>query len=287
VVDNMTMEVNRRFSFGLDLIREAGDLALQFFEARGSLTVRNKGPQDLASEADLQVELLIRDKLAKAFPADAFLGEETAPTDYSEGQGIWVVDPIDGTQPFICGLSSWCVSAAFVQGGRLQFGLVNAPARAELFAGGRLFPATLNGTKLHVSTATSIRNGLTGAGFSPKSGPDQFLKPFERFLKRGGMFYRDGSGALGLAYVGAGRLVGFFEPAIRSWDCLGGIGVIEGAGLTTSAFLNGDGLFKGSPIIAGSAQVCAELKEIVGGDWPGLELTWDPRDPAPGMCGGG
>ncbi len=264
------MEVNQRFSFGLDLIREAGELALRFFNARGNLNVQSKGPQDLASEADLQVELLIRDKLAKAFPDDAFLGEETEPTVYSEGQGIWVVDPIDGTQPFICGLTSWCVSIAFVQDSTLQFGMVNAPARSELFAGGRAFPSTLNGAPLKVSTSTSIRNGLTGAGFSPKSGPDQFLKPFERFLKAGGMFYRDGSGALGLAYVGAGRLVGFFEPVIRSWDCLGGIGVIEGAGLTTSDFLSGEGLFKGNPIIAGSAQVCAELEEIVGSDWPGL-----------------
>ena len=81
-------------------------------------TSQNKGPQDMASEADLNTELLIRDRLAKAFPEDAFLGEETGRTAFDDGQGIWVVDPIDGTQPFVCGMTSWCVSIAFVRGRR-------------------------------------------------------------------------------------------------------------------------------------------------------------------------
>ncbi len=256
------MTLDDRFDFGLGLIREAGELALSYFNARDSLTIQNKGPQDLASEADLNTELLIRDRLAKAFPDDAFLGEETEPTAYSEGQGIWVVDPIDGTQPFICGLTSWCVSIAFVKGGRLQFGMVYAPARDELFAGGLGIPATLNGKAISGSRAASIREGLTATGFSPKSGADQFLPSFDRFIRAGGMFYRDGSGALGLCYVAAGRLIGFFEPVIRSWDCLGGIAVIHAAGLRTNDFLSGDGLFKGNPIIAGNDAVYAELESI-------------------------
>ena len=81
-------------------------------------------------------------------------------------------------------------------------------------------------------------------GYSPKSGPDLFLPGFKRFLGAGGMFYREGSGALGLCYVAAGRLVGFFEPVIRSWDALGAIAVCEGAGAQVSDFLANDGLFK-------------------------------------------
>jgi len=258
------MTLDERFNFGLMLIREAGDLALGYFNNRNKLTIQNKGPQDLASEADLNAELLIREKLAKAFQQDAFLGEETPPTAYSDGQGIWVVDPIDGTQPFICGLTSWCVSIAFVHGGALQFGMVYAPARGELFTGGKGFPATLNGTPITGHAGRSVRDGLTGTGYSPKSSVDQFLGVFERFLRAGGMFYRDGSGALGLCYVAAGRLIGFFEPVIKSWDCLGGVAVIHAAGLKTNDFLSNDGLHKGNPIIAGNESVYAELKAIIG-----------------------
>jgi myo-inositol-1(or 4)-monophosphatase len=259
------MSLDGRFNFGLDLIREAGELANNYFRDRGSLTIQSKGPQDLASEADLNTELLIRERLAKAFPEDAFLGEETTPTSYEDGQGIWVVDPIDGTQPFCMGLSSWCVSIAFVRNGVLEFGMVNAPARGELFAGGRHIPATLNGSAIRVSAAASIRDGLTATGYSPKSGPGLFLPGFARFLEAGGMFYRDGSGALCLCYVAAGRLVGFFEPVIKSWDALGAIAVCEGAGATVSDFLGGGGLFNGSSLIAAAPGAYAEIEAIVKG----------------------
>ena len=172
-----------RFEFGLALVQEAGKVALGYFNARDQLTIQNKGPQDLASEADVNTELLIRDRLSKAFPQDAFLGEETQPTAYTAGQGIWVVDPIDGTQPFILGMTSWCVSIGFMQDGVIQFGMVYAPARDELFAGGRGIPATLNGKSILVSKAKSVRDGITYAGYSPKSGPGDFLPGFTRLLE--------------------------------------------------------------------------------------------------------
>ena len=257
--------MNDRFAFGLALVQEAGKVALGYFNARDQLTVHNKGPQDLASEADLNTELLIRDRLAKAYPQDAFLGEETQPTEYTTGQGIWVVDPIDGTQPFILGMTSWCVSIGFMQDGIIQFGMVYAPARDELFAGGRNLPATLNGKPIRVSTARSVREGITYAGYSPKSGPGDFLPGFTRLLARGGMFYRDGSGALGLCYVAAGRLVGFFEPLIKSWDAMGALAVCEGAGGKVSDFLANDGLFKGNSLIVAPPAVYGEIEEIVRG----------------------
>lgn len=259
------MSVSGRYEFGISLIREAGDQALGYFNARDQLTVKNKGPQDLASEADLDTELLIRERLAAAFPQDAFLGEETQPTAYAPGQGIWVVDPIDGTQPFCLGLSSWCVSIGFMQDGIIQFGFVIAPARNELFAGGRGFPSTLNGKPISAAPAASIRDGLTCTGYSPKSGPGLFLPGFTRFLEAGGMFYREGSGALGICYVAAGRLVGFFEPVIKSWDALGAIAVCEGAGAQVSDFLSHDGLFSGNSLIAAAPGAYDEIATLVKG----------------------
>ena len=52
----------------------------------------------------MAVENLIKGRLASAYPQDAFLGEETGHADFPGSTGIWVVDPIDGTQPFVSGL---------------------------------------------------------------------------------------------------------------------------------------------------------------------------------------
>lgn len=254
-----------RYDFALTLIRDAGDVALGYFRNRDTLTIQAKGLQDMASEADMNTEVLIRDRLKTSFPQDAFLGEETGISDFAPNQGIWVVDPIDGTQPFISGMSSWCVSIAFVINNELQFGMVYAPERDELFAGGVDFGATLNGKPVQRHPGTSIKDGIVGTGYSPRISPEAYLPMFERFLKSGGMFYRDGSGALMLCYVACGRLLGYIEPHINSWDCLGAIAVIRAAGLRTNDFLANNGLRKGNPVIAGNDTIYQELEKIYQG----------------------
>ncbi len=243
--------IDDRFAYAFALIQEAGDLALRYFRNLDTLSVHNKGPQDMVSEADLNVELLIRERLKKQFPEDAFLGEETGRTEFATDQGIWVVDPIDGTQPFISGLSGWCVSIAFLFDGNLEIGLVAGPARAEYFAGRRGAGATLNGSPIKVSAATQLTEGIVGVGYSPRVRPSGFLPLFSNLLAQGAMFYREGSGALTLCYVACGRLIGYVEPHINSWDCLGALAIIEAAGGKTSDFLSNDGLWKGNSLVAG------------------------------------
>ena len=251
-----------RYTFALDLIREAGALAQGYYHDLKSLTVKSKGLQDVVSEADLNTELLIKGKIAAAFPEDAFLGEETGVTAFAPDQGIWVVDPIDGTQPFLSGISSWCVSIAFVRSNVLQFGMVFCPERDELFAGGIGYPATLNGAPVPRHPGTSLRDGITAFGYSTRIKPEQFLRPLTQFLAEGGMFFRDGSGGLNLAYVAGGKLLGFYEPHINSWDCLGAIAVIQAAGLPVSDFLADDGLTKGNPVVAGIPEVFDDLMRL-------------------------
>ncbi len=254
--------MNTRHILALDVIKEAGALAQGYFRNLSALTIKSKGLQDMVSEADLNCELLIKKRIFDAFPQDAFLGEETGVTAFEPGQGIWVVDPIDGTQPFISGMSNWCISIAYVQDGALQFGMVYCPERDELFTGGKGIDATLNGQPVIRHPGKTLREGITGMGYSTRLKPEVFLRPFEAFLREGGMFYRDGSGALDLCYVACGRLIGYFEPHINSWDCLGAIAVIEAAGLRVNDFLANDGLTKGNPIVAGVPEVYEDLLRI-------------------------
>jgi myo-inositol-1(or 4)-monophosphatase len=254
--------IQERFDFVSGLIQEAGALALDYFRRLDTLNVKIKGPQDMASQADLNTEVLIRDRLKSRFPEDAFLGEETGRTEFTAGQGIWVVDPVDGTQPFISGLTGWCVSIAFVLDGTLEMGFVSSPAREEFFIGRRGAGAMLNGKAIRVRAAKSFTEGIVGVGYSPRVKPSEFLPLFSRLLDRGAMFYRDGSGALALCYVACGRLIGYVEPHINSWDCLGALAVIQAAGGTINDFLSGDGLWKGNRVVAGSATLYPILDSL-------------------------
>ncbi len=106
--------LRNRFEVAREVIREAGALANDYFSEIGTLTIKSKGSHDLVSEADVNTEKLIRERFAEHFPEDAFFGEESGLTDLNHAAGIWVVDPIDGTQPFLCGMPNWCISIAFV-----------------------------------------------------------------------------------------------------------------------------------------------------------------------------
>jgi len=253
-----------RFEFGRALIAEAGELALSYYERRASLAVRSKGTQDMVSEADVEVERLIRDRLAARFPGDAFLGEESGRADVEGASGIWVVDPIDGTQPFVSDLTSWCVSIGYVHEGRVEMGFLAAPARDEVFTGWRGHGATLNGRPIAVSGSTGLNDGLLCIGMSPRISADQILAYVAPLLRRGVVYYREGSGALSLAYVAAGRLIGYVEAHLNSWDGLAGVALVEAAGGRVNDFLAGDALWKGGPIVATSPALYPELAEIMG-----------------------
>ena len=253
-----------RFAFGEEVIREAGAVALDYFARVATLEVGSKGLQDVVSEADVAVEHLIRDRIAARYPDDAFLGEETGHSAAGGAAGIWVVDPIDGTQPFVSGLATWCISVAFVRGDAVVFGLVLNPVADELFAGGAGVAATRNGRPLTLHPGQALTDGLTYLGYSPRVSADQIVPVLDRLLRAGGMYVRNGSGALGLCDVACGRLVGFVEPHITSWDCLGAVAVLEAAGARVSDFLGGDGLLSGNPIVAGPPAVYDALVEVLG-----------------------
>lgn len=251
-----------RFTFAHDLIREAGALAAGYFADVASLTVKSKGPQDLVSEADYNTEVLIKESLKRRFLDDAFFGEETGPSDIDGAAGIWVVDPIDGTQPFLSGMANWCVSIAFIVGRQMELGLVFDPVANELFAARRGHGATLNDRPIHVAKASSFADGIVSVGYSTRTKPDDVLGILTKLLHAGGMYQRNGSGALSLCFVACGRLIGYVEQHINSWDCLAALLLIEEAGGQINDFLAGDGLAKGNRVVAGPPALYPALVEL-------------------------
>ena len=147
-------------------------LALDYFKRFETLDVKSKGVQDMASEADVETQKLLESKLMGAFPDDAFLGEEDPEAFVPDPQkGTWIIDPVDGTQPFVNGIPSWCVSIAYVEGTTFKIGIVFDPVNNELFAAKAGGGATLNGRPISASRAVSLEEGLVSVGFSNRVTP--------------------------------------------------------------------------------------------------------------------
>ena len=257
--------IDERFEFACTTIREAGALALGYFKNFENLDVKSKGVQDMASEADVETEKLIERAITSNFGDDAFLGEENPESFvYRPGKGTWIIDPVDGTQPFVNGIASWCVSIAFVEEGQFSFGIVYDPNLDELFAAKAGCGATLNGRAIKASRATSLADGLVSVGFSNRVQPEDTLGPLTRLINANGMYHRSGSGALSLAYVAAGRLIGYFEPHMNSWDFAASALIVqEAGGVINDCLPDEQTMIKGSLVLAAAPGVYDELDRIV------------------------
>jgi myo-inositol-1(or 4)-monophosphatase len=223
-------EVGARHALLVGLAGAAGARALEHWHARADLVIEEKAsPQDVVSAADRDVETLVRAAVRDGFPEDGFYGEEFG-AEAGRSGFVWAIDPIDGTSPFLAGLPHWCVSVAVRRGDATVAGAIAAPLLAEVFETRRGGGARVNGLPLRLDPAVTIRNGQTAIGASARTDPAEAAGLVERLMRRGGMFYRNGSGALMLAYVAAGRLTGYYEPHMHAWDCLAGLLLVEEAG---------------------------------------------------------
>ncbi|MFO1137696.1 MAG: inositol monophosphatase [Paracoccus sp. (in: a-proteobacteria)] len=225
--------------------RRAGALALRYFHARDQLQIETKRVlTDMVSQADREVEDLIRDALRTTFPEDAFMGEEYG-LEPGTSKLTWVVDPIDGTAPYLNGLPGWCVSIGLMDERGPLLGVIYVPVLEEMFRGGRGQGATLNGQPIRVTERFDLTTGLLGVGFNDRV-PARRIGQLQADLAAEGIAQvRYGSGAMMLAYVAAGRLVGYCEPRMSVWDCLAAYALIEAAGGRVAAISNG--AMKGKP----------------------------------------
>lgn len=225
----MQDETSRRLSLALELARAAGREGLGYFGRLGSLTIESKGHQDMVSEADRNVEVFIRARIVEAFPDDGIVGEEHAPRPSRSGY-TWVIDPIDGTANFVNAIAAWTVVIAVVRDGVAEAGVIHEPSQDETFHASRGGGAFLNGRPLKVSQGASLAQGSLGTGFSNRREARNIVRLIDLLLDEGGVFFRNASGALMLAYVAAGRLLGYVEEHMNAWDCLAGLLLVEEAG---------------------------------------------------------
>lgn len=225
----MNAEWSQRFEAAKEVCRAAGDVAIGYFEQLETLTVEQKGHQDLVSEADKNVELHIRQFLAEHFPDDGVVGEEHAPLIGSSGY-TWVIDPIDGTANFLAGIPAWVVVLACVHEGQTVLGVIFDPNHNEMFTAAAGHGAYRNERAMAVSTSTGLSHGTVGVGFSARVRELNICQVISELIQRGGVFYRNASGALSLVYVADGRLLGYVEEHMNAWDCLAGQLLVKEAG---------------------------------------------------------
>ena len=252
------MTIEARLTFAAQLILEAGQLAAKHFAHREDLTRETKGPQDFVSIADREVESLIRIRLAEAFPADGFLGEESGG---EARERCWVVDPIDGTNNFLRGLPPWGVSIAYAIAGEPVIGLIHLPCVGRLYSAVRAGGVWCDGMLIHASRVADLAQATIAVGISRCTSPDLSLPVIELALRNGSALACMGTCVAALAMVAEGSVDAYYEVHVQPWDCLAGMLIVREAGGGTNEVPGPLMLAHGGPLLASALALFDRLVE--------------------------
>ncbi len=245
-----------------DIVRSAGGVMRSAFTAPDRPAYSLKGRQDYLTATDGAVEQFVRDAIEQRFPGDAVLGEEGGGS--VDGRRLWIVDPIDGTANFARQIPHYCISLGLIVDGQLLAGALYEPNHDELFIAERGQGAWLNGERMRVSEVAEITASTVEVGWSTRIPVQTYLDMVGRAAHAGCAVRRAGSGALGLAYVAAGRIEAYAEAHINSWDVAGALLLITEAGGRVSDFWAPGGIENGNPILATNAALAGTMQELFG-----------------------
>lgn len=255
-------------TIALKAARKAAELIERSFERVDLITIEEKGRNDFVSEVDRQAEREIIYLLSKSYPDHKFLGEESGQSGAAESDYEWIIDPLDGTTNFLNGVPHFAVSIACKYRGQIEHAVIVDPMRREEFTASRGKGATLNGRRLRVTNRRSMDGALIGTGI-PFNGYsleniDSYLACVKEIAGQTAGIRRQGSAALDLAYVAAGRFDGFWEMNLNLWDIAGGVLLVKEAGGLTSDFKGGNSFLDSGHIVCGTPKVFKPLLQIVG-----------------------
>jgi myo-inositol-1(or 4)-monophosphatase len=215
------------------------------------VAIELKGVIDLVTEVDRQCEAVILDTIRSRYPDHDIVAEETGRLEKGS-RYAWCVDPLDGTTNFAHGYPCFSASVGVAFDGKPVAGAVYDPLRDELFTAEEGSGAHANGRRLRVSERSVLLESLliTGFPYNLRDDVPGKLRDFNRMMAKARAIRRDGSAALDLCYVAAGRAEGFWEERLSPWDMTAGrILVTEAGGRCTR--------YDGSPIGAGADQLVA------------------------------
>jgi myo-inositol-1(or 4)-monophosphatase len=244
------------------IVRQAGDVAMGYFNDLESLAVSKKSARDLVTDADVAVEQYLKQALAEQCPEYGFWGEESGQTANQSSR--WIVDPIDGTHSFSRGQYFWGISVALEIDGQLVMGAVYGPALDDYYSAELGKGAWKNGKPIRVSAEAELASSMISTGFACLRSylEHNNLERFCRIAQLTTGQRRFGSAALDLCLVADGQVDAFWEQELNLYDVAAGALIALEAGGTVTDFQGNAGIFP-KQILATNAKILDQLLPLM------------------------
>lgn len=216
----------------VEIAKEAGALLMKRPE---QLSIDTKSSNiDIVTQMDRASERLIVDSILAARPDDGVIGEEGADRPSKSGY-TWVIDPIDGTVNYFYNMFGWSISIAVKERVKEQVkervtqgvevseeivvGVVYSPTTDELYTAVRGAGAYLNGKQILCNNPVDLNLALIATGFHyVESTRSQQIDQFNKLILKIRDYRRNGSAAIDICHVAAGKVDGYYEMGLKEWD---------------------------------------------------------------------
>ncbi|HRK24647.1 MAG TPA: histidinol-phosphatase [Beijerinckiaceae bacterium] len=234
----------------------SGEAILPFFRNHISVTDKaGKGVFDPVTEADRAAELVIRREIKQRFPQHGILGEEFG-GDHEEAEFVWVVDPIDGTRSFICGLPVWGTLIGLKRFDAAVLGLMHQPYTRERFFGdgARAWLKGPSGERKLSTRATTDLAEATLMTTTPALFKGSMREAYDR-VENTVRLARYGTDCYAYAMLASGHVDLVIETGLKAYDIVALIPIIEGAGGVITDFSGGSVINGGDVVVAANHQL--------------------------------
>ncbi len=123
------------------------------------LGIEVKPDRSFVTRVDRAIETEMRRMIAATYPTHGIIGEEEG-SENAGASHVWVLDPIDGTAPFILGIPVYGTLIALAVDGVPQLGIIDVPGVDARWLGAPSRATTLNGNPVHVRDCADLSAAL-------------------------------------------------------------------------------------------------------------------------------
>jgi myo-inositol-1(or 4)-monophosphatase len=240
--------------FGRMLAAEAAIAILPYFRTDTAVEVKSGAVWDPVTEADKAGERIMRYLIEKRFPDHGILGEEYGEKE-AKSPFTWILDPVDGTRAFICGMPTWATLIGLNQEGEPKLGFMHQPHVAETFFGspdGAWLERAGENRPLHVRTVRPISEAIFTT-----TAPELYRTDSEKLvlsrLSAATRLTRYGGDAYFFCLMAAGQIDIAMDARMEPYDIAPLIPIIRGAGGSVCTWDRGNPA-QGGNVIAASGQ---------------------------------
>lgn len=246
-----------------NLAIQAGAVLRQRFGQ--SHQVQYKSAIDPVTEVDREVEALLLEHILRRYPDHRIETEESGCFS-GKNHHAWFIDPLDGTLNYAHNVPHFTVSIAYAENGILKLAAIYDPMLDESFTAVNSEGARLNGKIIRVSTTESLERCLLETDFASDvhTNPDNNLEEYVLFSLHAQSVRQVGSAARALCYVAAGRLDGYWNNQLSSWDLAAGALIAEEAGAKVTSMYGDPNFFKlPYSVLAANPQIHPQMLDLL------------------------